>query len=85
MHEKESLRVKIYIDLSHCIGYYIKYHNTLFAWYKLNRPSTIYRDGAKYWYKNNNYHSIGGPAKITSNGDKHYYINGKHIKTVKYD
>ena len=37
----------------------------------------VYDDGTKYWYQNDKYHRLGGPAIEFANGDKSWYQNDK--------
>jgi len=36
-----------------------------------------YLDGSKYWYYENNFHRLNGPAIERANGDKEYWVNDK--------
>jgi hypothetical protein len=38
---------------------------------------TIYENGDRYWYKNNQLHRDRGPAIERSNGAKWWYVKGK--------
>lgn len=47
-----------------------------------DKPATIWSDGTKAWYQNNEYHRDNDkPAIIYADGTKIWYINGKVVKT----
>ena len=38
-------------------------------------PAVVYQDGERWWFKNNTFHRIHGPASIWSNGYETWSID----------
>lgn len=44
-----------------------------------DEPSIVSVNGSMMWHKHGECHRINGPAIITANGSKSYYIDGKKL------
>ena len=38
----------------------------------------VYENGDKYWFQNDQYHRLDGPAIEYANGDKFWFVHGKY-------
>jgi len=47
-------------------------------------PAAIYADGSKYYYKNGNCHRDGDLPAVIFKNKYEYWLDGKHILTVKH-
>lgn len=75
----------VYIDIDGQIlntkicGNCIYYYNSKNQHHRLDGPASQYPDGSSFWYKNNEWHRIGGPA-VFDGGIYKWWINGKKVK-----
>ena len=45
----------------------------------------VYDGYAKFWYLNDELHHEDGPAVECANGDKFWYLNGKHLTEQEFN
>lgn len=48
-------------------------------------PAIEYVNGTKLWYRLDKLHREDGPAIITKNGDKWWYINGRKLTEKQFN
>lgn len=49
-----------------------------------DNPAIVYEDGGCYWLKNGQCHRLTGPAIITTEGNRKYYINGERYSEEQF-
>lgn len=55
--------------------------DTYFGYHNNYGPAVIGVHGSKWWYVNDKLHRLNGPAKMWSDGNVEYWINGKYYNT----
>ena len=67
MEYQEILLIDYYLDLQDKSGAYV----------------VLCPDGERQWFVNNIFHRTDGPAVEWNNGDKEYWLHGKHFKSIE--
>jgi len=52
-----------------------------FVSHRVGKPASFHFDGENVWYEHNELHREDGPALITNNLTKYFYIRGAFIKS----
>ena len=45
----------------------------------------VYESGTKYWYQDDKFHRLDGPAIEYDNGIKYWYINGNELTEEQFN